>query len=615
MFKNDKNQNINYEKVNNMKNQCYSVQSYPIETLLTWIKSNEIAIPEIQRPFVWDASSVRDLLDSLAKGYPVGYMILWRNPDVKLKDGTTSAGKRILIDGQQRMTALMAALLGKQVTNKNYEKVNIRIAYQPLEKKFEVTNPAIQKDIVWIPDISVVFQTGGSLLSLVDSYCLKNPGVNKDDVFERIEKLRGIINNQVGIVDLDPHLDIETVTEIFVRVNSKGKELSQADFAMSKIATNEIYGGHELRKAIDYFCHLAVAPEFFDQIKENDKEFSNTEYFQKMSWLKNDHDNIYEPSYVDMLRVAFSHRFKRGKLQDLVALLSGRNFETKQFEQTIAESSFERLSVGIKDFMNETDFKRFVMIIRSAGFIDQDMIGSQTALDFAYILYLTARDKGISGNEIERIVSRWFAFSVLTGRYSGSPETMIDSDIRQIDSKGIEAFCDSTIRAELSTAWWSEVLPQDMETSSGSSPYFQVFKAAHIKAGDLGFLSRDIKIDALILNRHDVHHIFPKNYLKKKEYSKGQFNQIANYALTQSEINVAIGDKAPSKYFGQLKEQIEGGSLKYGGIKTKKELLANFEAHCIPESMLNGGSDDYEGFLMERRKLMAAKIKNYFESL
>lgn len=598
-----------------MANQCYNVQSHPIETLLTWIKSDEIAIPEIQRPFVWDATKVRDLLDSLAKGFPVGYMIVWRNPDVKLKDGTTSTGKKILIDGQQRMTALMAALLGREVTDKDYARIRIRIAFHPLERKFEVTNPAIQKNVAWIADVSELFKPGASLLGLVDQYCSKNPAVSKDEVYASVESLRGITNNLVGVVDLNSNLDIETVTEIFVRVNSKGKELSQADFAMSKIATNEIFGGHQLRKAIDYFCHLAIAPEFYAAIKENDREFSTTDYFQKMSWLKNDRDTIYDPSYVDMLRVAFSNRFKRGKLQDLVALLSGRNFETKQFEQTIAEASFSKLRDGVMDFMNETDFKRFVMIIRSAGFIHEEMITSQTALDFAYILYLALRDKKAAGAEIEHAVSRWFAFSMLTGRYSASPESMIDSDIRQIDSKGVEGFCNPAIRAELSDAWWAEVLPQEMETSSVNSPYFQVFKAAHVKGGDRGFLSHDIKVDALILNRHDLHHLFPKNYLKKKQYSKGMYNQIANMALTQSEINITVGDKAPSRYFAQLKEQVEGGTLKYGGIKNKKELLANFEAHCIPPTMLENDSDDYEGFLEERRKLMAGKIKTYFEAL
>ena len=148
------------------------------------------------------------------------------------------------------------------------------------------------------------------------------------------------------MIELAEDLDIETVTEIFIRVNSAGAELSQADFAMSKIAANETYGGNMLRKAIDYFCHLAVAPDFLARIEKGDKAFAASEFFPQMRWLKDVNDDIYDPTYTDMLRVAFTSEFGRGKLQDLVALLSGRNFETKQYEEAIAEESFARLKTG-----------------------------------------------------------------------------------------------------------------------------------------------------------------------------------------------------------------------------------------------------------------------------
>ena len=117
-----------------MQIEKYSVNHHPIQTLLTWIESGEIAIPEIQRPFVWDASKVRDLIDSLYEGFPIGYLIAWRNPNVKLKDGSSSKGKRVLIDGQQRVTALMAAILEKQIINKDYKKIKIIIAFHPKDK-------------------------------------------------------------------------------------------------------------------------------------------------------------------------------------------------------------------------------------------------------------------------------------------------------------------------------------------------------------------------------------------------------------------------------------------------------------------------------------------------
>lgn len=598
-----------------MATQRYSVTPHPIETLLTWVKSGEIAIPEIQRPFVWEATKVRNLLDSLYQGYPVGYLVSWRNPTVKLKDGTPSAGKRILIDGQQRVTALMAALLAREVLTKDYETVRIRIAFHPLEEKFEVSNPAIRKNSAWIPDVSEIFSPDAKLLQITRAYATANPGVDEDALFGTLEKLRKIINNHVGVIELAEDLDIETVTEIFIRVNSAGAPLSQADFAMSKIAANESYGGNQLRKAIDYFCHLAIAPEFYGRIEKGDPAFAVSEFFPKMKWLKNVNDDIYDPSYTDMLRVAFTSEFRRGKLQDLVALLSGRNFETKQYEEAVAEDAFNRLKQGVLNFINQTHFERLVMIVRSAGFISRDLMGAQNAVNFAYILYLRGRAEGTPAAEIERMVRRWYVMSLLTQRYSGNPESTFDFDIRQVEARGLEAYTSAVIDAELSESFWSTLLPQQMETSSGSSPYFLVFQAAQVKMGDKGFLSRDITVQDLILNRSDVHHLFPRNYLKRQGLSRGRYNQIANYALAQSEINIAIGDKAPSVYFSELLEQCNGGKKKYGGITDLEELKENLREHSIPESILSRPGENYDDFLEERRGLMAAKIKTYFAKL
>ena len=598
-----------------MSTQRYTVTPQPIETLLTWVKSGEIAIPEIQRPFVWEATKVRNLLDSLYRGYPVGYLIAWRNPTVKLKDGSSSAGKRVLIDGQQRVTALMAALLGQQVVTKDYEKVRIRIAFNPLEQRFEVSNVTTIKNPAWIPDVAEVFAPEADLIDLTEDYVAKNPTADRKQVGKVLQRLGKITSNLVGVIELDGDLDIETVTEIFIRVNSAGAELSQADFAMSKIASNESFGGNTLRKAIDYFCHLAVAPDFYGKIKENDSAFAATDFFQQMSWVKNENDDIYDPSYTDMLRVAFTSEFKRGKLQDLVALLSGRNFETKQFEESIAESSFAGLRQGVLNFINETHFKRFVMIIRSAGFVDASLIGSQNALNFAYILYLTLRSQGKPAADIESGVRKWFVMSMLTGRYSASPESTIDYDIKQMHAQGFDSFASTTFAGELSAAFWTTMLPQEMDTSASSSPYFRVFQAAQVKLADKGFLSRDITIRDLILNKCDVHHLFPRNHLKSQGLQRGRYNQIAHYALAQSEINIAIGDKAPTIYFQQLTEQCAGGKKKFGGITDLAELKQNLAMNCIPEAMLDGGALDYDAFLEQRRKLMAAKMKIYFESL
>lgn len=279
-----------------MSTQKYSVNQHLIETLLTWVKSGEIAIPEIQRPFVWDASQVRDLLDSLYQGYPVGYIIAWKNPTVRLKDGTLSEGKRVLIDGQQRVTALTASLLGQPVINKEYKSVRIRIAFHPLEQRFEVCNPAIEKDKAWLKDVAPIVSGEQRISRLVKDYCEVNPDVDPDALEDRLELLKNVLKKQIGMIELAGDLDIETVTEIFIRINSKGVVLSQADFAMSKIAANEELDGHLLRKAIDYFCHVARAPEFAAHIEQNDAEFSASEYWQNMRWLRQDNDDLYDPS-------------------------------------------------------------------------------------------------------------------------------------------------------------------------------------------------------------------------------------------------------------------------------------------------------------------------------
>ena len=157
-----------------------------------------------------------------------------------------------------------------------------------------------------------------------------------------------------------------------------------------------------------------------------------------MRWLKDVNDDIYDPTYTDMLRVAFTSEFGRGKLQDLVALLSGRNFETKQFEEQIAEESFARLKKGIHAFINQTHFERITMILRSAGFVTSDLIGGRNAVNFAYILYLRGRAEGMNAADLERLVRRWYAMSILRGRYTGSPETAFDLDIRQVAARGLQ---------------------------------------------------------------------------------------------------------------------------------------------------------------------------------
>lgn len=595
--------------------QKYSVNQQLIETVLAWVKSEEIAIPEIQRPFVWDSSKVRDLMDSLYQGYPVGYVIAWKNPNVRLKDGSLSEGKKILIDGQQRVTALTAAILGEYVIDKSYKQIKIKIAFNPINQRFEVQNPAILKDKTWLADISEAINGSIGTLKLVKQYLELNPDADEDLIEKSFTNLVNIPRKQIGIIELAADLDIDTVTEIFIRINSKGVVLSQADFAMSKIATNTEYKGNELRKAIDYFCHLAVAPEFFQHVIDNDREFTTTDFFQKMQWLKNEKEDLYDPDYTDLIRVAFTSQFNRGRMSDLVSLLSGRNFETRTFEDSIAEESFAKLKNGVNSFINETNFKRFLMIIKSAGFISSKLIRSQNALNFAYILYLKLKELKVSDVNIGSYVPRWFVYSILTGRYSGSPESSFDFDIKQIAEKSFDDYLKEKEEGELSDAFWNVALPQNLDTSVASSPYFNVFLASQVKAENKGFLSKNLAVRELIEHKGDVHHLFPRDFLKKNGLDRGKYNQIGNYVYMQSEINIKVGNKSPKEYFGIIKQQISENDLRISGISSESEFEENLKSNCIPLEIIDMEFGDYQEFLQMRRKLMALKMKNYYFSL
>lgn len=602
--------------------QKYQINKYSVSTVLNWIKAKEVAIPEIQRPFVWEPKKVRDLIDSLYNGYPVGYLIISQSHDLKLKDGSLSKGQKILIDGQQRVTALMTSLLGRTVFDDEYKERVIKIAYNPFaqgeESIFEVQDQSHIKSKKWIEDISVFFADNFNMFTYVENYCKDNPEMTRDEFAQKVIDVRDILTKELGIIELDASLDIETVTDVFIRINSKGSVLSQADYAMSKIAADEKYGGNQLRKAIDYFCHVAVEPSFFHKIKENDTAFIESDFGKEMAWLQNDNSSIYDPSYEDMLRVSFVHMFSRGKLKDLVSLLSGRDFEARDYKTSIAEDSFNKLTEGIKHFMHQYYFEQFVLAIKNAGFISNKLINSQNALDFAYVVFLKlSLSKEVEKTEIKRYVAKWFVMSVLTGRYSSSPETKMDMDIRNINEKGVVAYLKEIEDAELSDAFWDYGLVQRLETPNSSSPALSAYFAAQIVNVDKGLFSANSTVRDLF-GASDVHHIFPKNYLKQTEVLnvRSIYNQVANYTYLDTPVNVKIGDKAPNVYFKEAFDSATETENVFGTPMTLDELKKNMAMNCIPLDIVNWDYNQYiNDFLPQRRKLMAAKIKAYYQGL
>lgn len=603
-----------------MIGEKFTLMQYSVSAILGLIDAGQFVIPEIQRPFVWKRSQVRDLIDSLYNGYPTGYIITWKNPDIKTKDGVVAGGKHVLIDGQQRVTALMAAISGLEVLDDDFNKDRVRIAFNPLAtdptKRFEVQDASHLKDKKWIPDISVLFKPDFKQRAFENSYAAANEGVDLDEVSEELTKLKAIANRQIGVIELDHTLDIDEVTEIFIRINSKGTPLSQSDFVMSKMAADTAHNGNVLRKVVDYFCHLAVKPDFYPQVQK-DTEFSATPYAQKIKWLAKDNEDIYDPDYGDMLRVAFMYSFSRGRLSDMVSLLSGRDFETREFKEEIVEDSYKKLDEGIQAFINEYHFAQFILAIKGAGFKSSKLLNSMMTLDFAYYLFLKlSSDSEIPKNQVKRYVQKWFVMSTLTGRYIGSPETVMSRDIRNIEEKGFLTFFNDIERSVLPDTFWEVTLPQNLETSSVNSPAFNTFLAAQINMNKNSLFMHGTMISDLLEISGDVHHIFPKAYLKANGVTvKSRYNQVANFTYLDTQVNKAISDDAPAVYFKTVMKQFGTGNAEIGNIMDKASLDVNLAENALPPETINMTVDDYESFLAQRRHLMARMIEVYYKNL
>jgi len=501
------------------------------------------------------------------------------------------------------------------VLDDEYRERRIVIAFHPVEERFEVLDAAIKRDKAWIHDISVTLQQEVSLIEQFGEYLALNPEADRKAVERGLTRLSQLAQRQIGVIELTADLDIETATEIFVRINDAGVPLSQADFAMSKIAADSEHDGQHLRKTIDYFCHAAVAPHFIPIIAKNDPAFAASDEYRMMKWLQYEKEDLYDPSYVDMLRVVFGLEFKRAKLSDLVALVSGRNFETRSFEKAIVEDSFARLRTGMHAFMRETSFKRFLMIIRSAGFRKPDMIRSSNAINFAYLLYLWLVKNNRQPEEIERLVKRWFVMSILTSRATGSFETQLEYDIKQLDQRGADAHIEEIEKASLGEGFWKFTLPQSLDRANASSPFLHVFFAAQSSLGYRGFLSKDITVTDLLEQRGDIHHVFPKAFMRNHGHNWGDYNQVANLVLMQQEINIRIGSKAPAQYMTSVLEGIEDGTFRFGAITDRDDLEQNLRENAIPTAILTAGIDDFQAFLVERRQLMSAIIEKYYRRL
>lgn len=602
-----------------MRNENYKLTQYSINTILNYVETSQIAIPQMQRPFVWKGKQVKELIDSLYEGYPIGYLIVWQSSSVRLKEGGKSFGKKILIDGQQRITALMAAILGREILDEKYQKKRIQICFNPCakeeEERFAVYSSKYGEDPRWIPDISALFRRDFAYRRFESEYLEKNPDMNPKVLDEAVSRLKEIANNEVGVVELSFLLDIDVVTEIFIRINSQGKPLNQEDFAMSRISVNEELGGDLLQKAIDHFCHLCLAPEEAESLLKSDTEFTASEYGKKIAWLAEKKQNLYVPAYSDVLKTVFAYKFGKIKIGELVNLLSGKNPETKEISQELAKETFLSLKDGIMDYMAEENFGTFLDILSEGGFIRDKMMGSKALMSATYSVFLLMKEEGIEGKALSSYTMRWYLMASLTNRYQTGAESAIARDFKEIKEKGFQPYFEELSASLLPKSFWEESLPEKLKTTMIRSSSYCAYLAAMVKEGEYSLFSKKKTMKDLILQQVENSQLFPRVYLDKHGIKARElYGQVANCIYMDKEVKTALKRKPPIEYLEKMFQQ-EGDEVKIGPeFFTKSEILASLKTNAISGETGDMGVEDFEEFLSDRRFLMAEKIHRYYQS-
>lgn len=576
----------------------FSNTNFPLSNLVEMVDAGTIALPDIQRPFVWDKTKVRDLMDSLYKGLPAGLVILWTIAELgefkTIGIEKATSPNRLVIDGQQRLTSLFSVIKGKTIIDKNFKEFRLKIAFNPLEERFEVSNPAIEKDVEWIPDIYEIFATNAydSIDKYIAKFKNKKPDELLDDkkIKENIGRVASIINYPFSALELSSDLDPEEVAEIFVRINSRGKTLSQSDFILTIMS---VYWD-EGRKELEEFSKASDIP--------SDGKASPYNYI-----------NI-KPKPEDLLRSIVGYSFLRGRLKYAYLILKGRDLENKTTSDAKRDENFAIFKDGQDKALDLTNWHDFIKIVHSTGFINEYLIGSKTAFYATYALYLIGKFKSnVHYKELESIIRRWIVFSLLTRRYTSSPESAIEQDVALFrKERDFVATLEQIMDSELTEDFWEVTLPQRMISSSTANTAYKVHQAS--------LIYKDVKVPFSQVHMKDHlnpmlnvkkktlenHHIFPRNYLNtigikdKKEY-----NQIANLVFIEYKDNINISDTSPNQYWPEMVNSLSEDD--------KIDLEDNYvERYDLPEEFWNL---NYNSFLDERRKLMAKSIKNYFERL
>lgn len=570
---------------------------YDLSSLIKFIELGEIGLPDIQRPFVWKNTKVRDLFASMYRGFPIGYLLFWQNastPDARAigTDHKQKPPRLLIVDGQQRLTSLYAVTKGIKVIRENYKSEAIEIAFSPLQGKFEVADAAIRKDAAYIPNISAIWNT--DLFEFVAEY-LKNLSETRpvtDDerkqIQQAISRLSGLLSYPFTALELASTVDEEQVSDIFVLINSAGKSLNQSDFILTLMSVFWDEG----RTQLEEFCRDARAPSVGSATPFN---------------------HFIQPAPDQLLRVAIGVGFRRARLRSVYSILRGKDLETGEFSDERRISQFKILQEAQSRTLNLQHWHDFLKVLLQAGYRSASMITSQTNILYAYIFYLIGRTEfKVEEHQLRRILARWFFMTSLTGRYSTSFESTMEFDLARLrdvkDAMEFVAVLEQVCNESITSDYWTVVLPGELATSSSRSPSLFAYHAA-LNLLDARVLFSTQRVSELLdptTNAHrnalERHHLFPKEYLKTIGIGDTrETNQIANYALVEWGDNAEISKQAPSSYLPVLKERC-----------APKDLERMYYWHALPDDWANLS---YSDFLIQRRERIAAVIRDAYEKL
>ncbi|HNO07407.1 MAG TPA: DUF262 domain-containing protein [Methanoregulaceae archaeon] len=582
-----------------MSETVFKQVNYTLSSLVDSIEIGNIGLPDIQRPFIWKNVKVRDLFDSMYRGYPVGYLLFWQNA---LSEGVRTIGldkkqrtpDLLIVDGQQRLTSLYAVVKRIPVVRANNQKELIKIAFNPLQEKFEVTDAAIERDKSYIPDISLIWNADTDMFEVADNYLSelkKSREITADEerkIKKSIAKLQNLLSFPFTALELSPEIGEQDVADVFVRINSKGISLNQSDFILTLMSVFWDEGRTQLEK----FCQDAQNPPT--------KAPSPFNYFIK-------------PEPDQLLRVCVGLGFKRARLQYVYSLLRGKDLDTGLFSDERRINQFEMLKKAQEKVLNLQNWHDFMHCLHLGGFRNDKMISSKNTLLFSYIFYLMGRTEyKVEEFKLRQIIARWFFMASLTGRYTSSPESALEFDLARFrvvkDADQFVSTLERSCEQAMPEDFWAITLPNDLATSSPVSPSLYAYHASQVLL-DAKALFSNHKVSYLldptsrgIKTAVDRHHLFPKGYLNKLGITEQRdTNQIGNITLVEWSDNIKISDQPPSEYLPALKSRFK-----------EDELKQMYHWHALPDAW---EQMEYREFLEARRIKIARVIQEAYQKL